>query len=106
MAKREGSFTFTFSKRNNDVKELIATKKKNDENFVITDYMCEAVRFYEKYGKNSTELRNLVVEIMHQELPNAYIPTVEEVTTTSSHIIDASFNGNIDDIDDEDLDED
>lgn len=106
MAKREGSFTFTFSKRNNDVKELLDNKKKKDTNFVVTDYMCKAVRFYEKYGKNSTELRNLVVEIMHQELPNSYIPTAEEVTNTSSHIIDASFNGNIDDIADDDLDED
>ncbi|AGK99587.1 hypothetical protein [Clostridium pasteurianum] len=106
MAKREGSFTFTFSKRNNDVKEIIAAKKKENKDFVTTDYMCEAVRFYEKYGKNNADLRNLVVEIMRQELPNAYVPTAEEIDNTSSHIFDASFNGNINDIDESCLEED
>lgn len=42
-----GGYTLTFSKKNKDVQDhLVELKKKN---ITITDYLCDAVRFYEKH---------------------------------------------------------
>ena len=48
MARRD-TVQLTFSRRNQDVKKLLADKKDEDFDFVVTDYLCEAVRFYERY---------------------------------------------------------
>lgn len=58
MAKRPGSLVLTFSKKNIDIRNLLENKKSNDETFIVTDYICESIRFYEKY-KNSTEFNDL-----------------------------------------------
>lgn len=105
MAKRPGSFTFTFSRRNSDVKDFIEEKKK-DKNFVATDYFCEASRFYEKY-RNKDELKNLIIEIMKKDIP-MQISSIsnEQLNSAASRMIDASFDGKVDDIDDDCLEED
>ena len=55
--KQGGGYTLTFSKKNQDVKDILANVKK--ENRVkITDYICEAIRFYEK-NKNM-EVKSIV----------------------------------------------
>lgn len=58
MAKRPGSLVLTFSKKNMDIRRLLENKKLNNESFVATDYICESIRFYEKY-KDSTGNNNL-----------------------------------------------
>ncbi|KZL88422.1 hypothetical protein [Clostridium magnum] len=58
MAKRPGSLMLTFSKKNIDIRNLLEDKKSEDEGFIVTDYICESIRFYEKY-KNSAEFSDL-----------------------------------------------
>ncbi len=103
MAKKDGSFTFTFSKRNNDVRVFIEKKRNDDKRFLITDYMCEAVRFYEKFGQNSSALNDAVVEIMKKEFQKINIVPVnsslEKIETKESNIMDAKFKGTVEDID-------
>lgn len=52
MAKRPGALMLTFSKKNKDIKILLENKKIGNETFIVTDYICEAIRFYEKYKDN------------------------------------------------------
>lgn len=51
MPKEQKAHTLTFSRKNQDVKKIINDKLK-DENFILTDYICEAIRFFEKNEKN------------------------------------------------------
>ena len=112
MAKREGSFTFTFSKRNQDVKEIIESKKENDTNFVVTDYMCEAVRFYELHKDkfdltDMSKIEKLIDELIVKKIgkPNENIVPSDESTVTVNYL-KAKFNGDINNIDDSCIDED
>ena len=41
--KQGGGYTLTFSKKNQDVKDILADVKK-DNRIKITDYICEAIR--------------------------------------------------------------
>lgn len=63
-AKSQNAFLVTFSQKNIDVYNLITDKKEN-KSFVISDYFCEAVRFYEKYknqvnGLDTLEINKLI----------------------------------------------
>lgn len=49
--KQGGGYTLTFAKKNKDVQDHLAELKKN--NITITDYLCDAVRFYEKYKEDN-----------------------------------------------------
>lgn len=49
--KQGGGYSLTFSKKNRDVKIQLDTLKNNG--IVITDYICEAIRFFEKNKDNS-----------------------------------------------------
>lgn len=113
MSRRDGTFTFTFSKRNEDVRLIIAKKKSLDENFVITNYMCEAVRFYETYKdtavfNNQVDknfIRATILEVLQElnatgNLEFAATKPIVETISTSDSIT------NLDDIDDSFLDED
>lgn len=105
MARREGSFTFTFSKRNFDIRQLIEHKAENEPGFVKTDYFCEAVRFYEKNKNkenslNEDYIKNLIAIMLQNNLNvnNEIKPEVNQV----------KLNSNIDmnEVDDNWLDED
>ncbi|WP_270943152.1 hypothetical protein [Romboutsia lituseburensis] len=52
--KQGGGYTLTFAKKNQDVKSILDDKKKNK--IIITDYICEAIRFYE--GNRNREFNN------------------------------------------------
>jgi hypothetical protein len=58
MAKRPGSLVLTFSKKNVDIRKLLESKRNENETFIITDYICEAIRFYERH-KELKETCNL-----------------------------------------------
>lgn len=66
--KQGGGYTLTFAKKNQDVKEHLDTLKENK--VVITDYLCEAVRFFEK-NKNielqSNTIDHAKIESMIEE---------------------------------------
>ena len=64
MSKRNGSFTFTFNKYNQDVKALLEQKLKEDPYFVRTNYMCEAVRFYEAFKSNNVNSNDLLSTLL------------------------------------------
>lgn len=56
----------SFSKKNTDVFEIIEEKRK-EENIIISDYICECVRFYEKnHNKGSMEemVRKIVADMI------------------------------------------
>lgn len=112
MAKRPYSFTFTYSKRNTDVRDLIEDKKKYDKNFVTTDYMCEAVRFYEKNkdkitstGLNEEDVKRIVNNLLSNNssittpLQNQELEDEKAITTNLD--ID-----NLDSVKDKDLEDD
>lgn len=104
MAKRPGSFVFTFSKKNEDVKTILDKKKKLDVNFVKTDYICDAVRFYEKHKNNFNSTSSLneddVKRIVNEILKN------NQISVDSDGIINTSLDLNTDHILDSDLEED
>lgn len=66
--KQGGGHTLTFSKKNKDVKELLGKYKKEakdtEKSFIANDYICEAIRFYEK-NKSSmfNENTNITLDI-------------------------------------------
>lgn len=109
MARRPGSFTFTFSKRNYDVRDIISQKKEQDEHFVVTDYMCEAVRFYEAHkdkfnssALTTDDVRRIVNEIL--SVSSIKINTENEISTVK--VIETCVNLDVDNITDSDLEED
>ena len=80
MSKRPGSLVLTFSRKNMDIKNLLETKKLNNETFVATDYICESIRFYEKY-KDSVEFNDLgVIKKLIDDRLKKFIQTNSTVT--------------------------
>lgn len=71
MAKQEG-IRLTFSKKNSDVQRLIEKKKEEAKevgrNFIATDYICEAIRFYEKNRTNEKININMVERLIDKKI--------------------------------------
>lgn len=60
--KQGGGYTLTFSKKNKDVQTLLADVQK--EGVKITDYLCDAVRFFNEnkdsdIRKDNTDIQEL-----------------------------------------------
>lgn len=98
--KQGGGYTLTFAKKNEDVKKLLA-KKKEIKGFVLTDYVCEAIRFFEANKDNIKEdkIRNIdIEELVKKEVAKIMgdisINTQEEIKVNSRDLED-----NLDDID-------
>jgi hypothetical protein len=80
MAKRPGSLALSFSKKNMDIRNLLENKKSTSEAFIVTDYICESIRFYEKY-KNSIEFNDLgTVKKLIDERLKEFMKTNSSVT--------------------------
>lgn len=105
MSKRPGSFTFTYSRKNSDVMELIERKKDADKTFITTDYFCEAARFYEKY-KDTNELKKLIMDVIQKEIPIQISSISSSKLDSASNEIKAEFDGKFDGINESDLEED
>ncbi|MGL5641430.1 MAG: hypothetical protein ACRDDM_04125 [Paraclostridium sp.] len=111
--KQGGGYTLTFAKKNQDVKEHLDTLKENK--VVITDYLCEAVRFYEK-NKNSelqSSLDNMDIDKIIEEKIKALmgnnIRNNNEESSIEKEINIENINNledGLDDIPDEDIEED
>lgn len=59
-------YTLTFSQKNQDAKKLI--DKRKEEGLVFTDYICEAVRFYEANRDKNQNLIELIDEIVDKKV--------------------------------------
>ncbi|NMM62117.1 hypothetical protein HBE96_05330 [Clostridium sp. P21] len=82
MAKRPGSLVLTFSRKNMDIRRLLESKKIHNESFIATDYICESIRFYEKY-KDSVEFNNLeTVKKLIDDRLKEFIKTNKNSTVT------------------------
>lgn len=69
------NITISLNKRNKDIKELLDKYKENDKNFIVSDYACEAIRFYEKYNKsinnhvfnNDKSIQDIIIKMLTDE---------------------------------------
>ena len=100
--KQGGGYTLTFSKKNSDVKDILANKM-NVKGFVATDYICDAIRFYESNKDrdfnsdnkiNAHDIEKLIEEKIKEVLANINSP--EETTPKHNSL---EYTGNIDDDD-------
>lgn len=55
--KQGGGYSLTFSKKNKDIKTHLDTLKSNG--VIITDYICNAIRFYEENKNNEFEKKQI-----------------------------------------------
>lgn len=103
--KQGGGYTLTFAKKNQDVKEHL--DKLKSEKVVITDYICEAIRFYEKNKNNESNLNAIdasVIDKMIEDkikilLGDSFNPKQNELSITS-------LEDNLEGVDDDDLGDD
>lgn len=98
--KQGGGYTLTFAKKNEDVKELLA-KKKEVRGFILTDYICEAIRFFEANKDNSkndtirnVDIEDLVKKEVAKIIGNISINKQDEIKDKNRNLED-----NLDDID-------
>lgn len=74
--KQGGGYTLTFSRKNKDIKELL--EKKQQQGIIITDYICNAIRFYETNkdapaGNNAEYIQQLIKKEIEKQLINVNI---------------------------------
>lgn len=65
----------SFSKKNSDVFEILEEKKK-EENIIISDYVCECIRYYEQKHneKDSESVEETVKKVIANMFVNGSIP--------------------------------
>lgn len=99
--KQGGGYTLTFSKKNEDIKELLAEKKKV-KGFILTDYICEAVRFFEA-NKDKTENNQIssinIEDIVKQEVAKVLSNIPGEIKIAEIQEEATDLEDNLDDID-------
>ncbi len=94
--KQGGGYTLTFSKKNKDVQAHLDELKKSDK-VKITDYLCDAVRFYEQNkdnaSNNNVNLSHLeqLIESKFSEISNM-ISKISNTTNKSSNDEDKLIN--------------
>ena len=54
--RQGGGYTLTFSRKNQDVREMLEEEKKNGA--IISDFICEAIRFYVQ-NRNQTNVNTI-----------------------------------------------
>lgn len=102
--KQGGGYTLTFAKKNLDVKELLDEFKKNK--VVITDYICEAIRFYEK-NKDKNLNSNAIDPLMLDKMIEDKIKLLMENNFTKNNESSVlNLEDNLDYVSDSDLEED
>jgi|GEM_PF-1464848 len=106
--KQGGGYTLTFAKKNEDVKELLFEKK--NKGVIITDYICEAIRFFEA-NKDKVEVNQLgsinIEDLVKKEIAKALANT-SATDTKEKEISEESVDleDNLEDLQDTDIDED
>lgn len=104
--KQGGGYSLTFSKKNKDIKTQLDTLKRNG--VTITDYICEAIRFFEKNKNNDFEKSQInskdieiIIEKKVKQMLSEYNGNVDLQIKQQRLLED-----NLDYINDEDLEED
>ena len=74
-----GGITITFAPKNDDVREILVELKKSKK-IKLTDYICEAIRFYEanKDKMNNDDKSNLD-EIIKEEVSKQVKAEIEKI---------------------------
>lgn len=101
--KQGGGYTLTFAKKNQDVRNHLDELKANK--VVITDYICEAIRFYEK-NKSKTTSDTIDSSILDRMIEDKIKVLMENNFIFNQESIETSLEDNLDDVSDDDLDED
>ncbi|NFF59814.1 hypothetical protein FDB08_13085 [Clostridium botulinum] len=92
---RPNTLTVSFSKKNLEIKELIEDKKEQIRGFEHSQYVCDAIRFFEKYKDkelgsiDKEEIKRLVDE-RFEELKKELLNNNELVVAIDSE--KESFN--------------
>lgn len=98
--RQGGGYTLTFSRKNEDVKDIL--DKKKNKGIIITDYLCQAVRFYEENKeKNLNNSSNIdITYLVRKEMEK--ILNAKEVSESVEKNVDLEENLEfIEDVDDD-----
>lgn len=100
--KQGGGYTLTFAKKNQDVRDHL--DKLKAKKVVITDYICEAIRFYEE-NKSKTKSDTIDPTILDRMIEDKIKIFIEDKFTSNQDNTE-SLEDKIGNISDDDLDED
>lgn len=98
--RQGGGYTLTFSRKNEDVKDIL--DKKKNKGIIITDYLCQAVRFYEENKEKSFNNNSNIdiTELVRKEMEK--ILTTKEASRSAEKTVDLEEDLEfIDDVDDD-----
>ena len=98
--RQGGGYTLTFSRKNEDVKDIL--DKKKNKGIIITDYLCQAVRFYEENKeKNFNNSSNIdITDLVRKEMEK--ILNSKESSESEEKNVDLEENLDfIEDVDDD-----
>ncbi|KQC91066.1 hypothetical protein ACSXAS_15635 (plasmid) [Clostridium perfringens] len=97
--RQGGGYTLTFSRKNEDVKDIL--DKKKNKGIIITDYLCQAVRFYEENKEKNLNNSNIdITDLVRKEMEK--ILNAKEVSESVEKIVDLEENLEfIEDVDDD-----
>lgn len=97
--RQGGGYTLTFSRKNEDVKNIL--DKKKNKGIIITDYLCQAVRFYEENKEKNLNNSNIdITDLVRKEMEK--ILNAKEVSESVEKIVDLEENLEfIEDVDDD-----
>lgn len=102
--KKQDAITLTFSRKNKDILKFLQNKKCTDPTFIATDFICEAIRFYNK-NKDSIDSMNVdtINKIIEMKLATLNVQQQdlnEEVVTIEEKFYNRNMlESNIEDID-------
>lgn len=97
--RQGGGYTLTFSRKNEDVKDIL--DKKKNKGIIITDYLCQAVRFYEENKEKNLNNSNIdITDLIRKEMEK--ILNAKEVSESVEKNVDLEENLEfIEDVDDD-----
>lgn len=109
--KQGGGYTLTFAKKNQDVKLILDDKKNNK--IVVTDYICEAIRFYEnnknkEFSNNqvsSIDIEKLIEDKIKIALENNIVTDIDSNNNLNNKVVVHDLE-DTNDIDESDIEED
>lgn len=73
-----GGITITFAPKNDDVREILVELKKSKK-VKLTDYICEAIRFYEANKDKMNNDKGDLAEIIKEEVSKQVKDEIEKI---------------------------
>ena len=73
-----GGITITFAPKNDDVREILVELKKSKK-VKLTDYICEAIRFYEANKDKMNNDKGDLAEIIKEEVSRQVKDEIEKI---------------------------